>query len=331
MDRMNRTLLKNLLDKIPSIDYPSTSRIHPLRSFPPNTYVKREDELGFGISGIKIRKYRTLIPSLILSGCKEVLLSGGPFSNHLLSLSQLLIENGIRPILFLKGPKPKTIQGNFLFLKMLGSEIHWIEKKEWPRINSILSDYLANSPHAKIIPEGGSLFPSFLGALTLPLDILRNEEEHSLYFDSIFLDAGTGWSAAALLLSFALLEKQTHIHLLLVADDEAKFFIQLKNLHEQFEHWLGARCPMPTRFTCHRPTLAASFGSTNQTLFQTIVETAKLEGFFLDPIYSAKLFYEARSLINSHQTTLLIHSGGALTLSGFQEQIGNVLKSCVEI
>src|SRR5579883_147233 len=119
------------LDEEPHEDYPTHSRVHPLREFP-CVFVKRDDELGFGISGSKFRKYRCLIPQLREK--KEVIVLGGPSSNHVLSLTQLLIENGIQPILYLKGPPPVHTGGNFHYLQMLvpSSSIQWIPKADWP-------------------------------------------------------------------------------------------------------------------------------------------------------------------------------------------------------
>lgn len=305
--------------------YPCHSRIHPLHSFP-RGFVKRDDELGFSISGTKFRKYRTLIPFLRQQQCKQVIIIGGPFSNHVLGITQLLIENGIEPILFLKGVSSPRVKGNFAFLQMLvtGHSIHWIPKGQWHEVEILAARYAGNQQNVFVLPEGAPLFPAFLGALTLPLDIMRNENEENTVFEHIFFEVGTGLSAAALLLGLAFLEKPTHCHLLLVAETEEIFFHQLRALHVHFENWLGQKCPFPAHFTCHRSSIAPSFGSTNNTLFNFIKEIAHLEGLFLDPIYSGKLFYHAKKMLEKEPLSgniLLIHSGGAWTLSGFEEQL----------
>jgi 1-aminocyclopropane-1-carboxylate deaminase len=278
-------------------------------------FVKREDELGFGVSGYKFRKYRTLIPYIRSQGCKQVVLIGGAFSNHIFSLTQLLIENGIRPILLLKGTKPAKETGNFLFLQMLlpPSAFHWIPKEEWKNVHEKAKEY-----GTFVVPEGASIFQSLVGALTLPLDILRNEEELGLSFDHIFVDTGTGLSAAALLLGLAFLGKKTICHLIHLADTEEAFQQLLKSMHKEFENWMEKSCPFPSNFEAFTSILSPSFGSTNRALFDFIIQTAREEGFLLDPIYSAKLFYHAKKVEGN---VLLIHSGGVLTLSGFQPQL----------
>jgi len=312
--------LKAKLSEVPQFDYPVQSRIHPLNSFPKGFFVKRDDELGFGISGCKFRKYRTLLPHIIGQGYKRVVVIGGAYSNHVLAITQLLLENSLEPVLLLKGGKPTIAQGNFFFLEMLaGAHMHWIEKSRWEDIDSIAETYRDEKTY--ILPEGAPLFEGFLGALTLPLDILRNEKEQGIQFEHIFMEAGTGYSAAALLLAFALFERKTTIHLLHVAEDEAAFTGRLMRLHREFENWLQKKVPFPENCSALLAAISPSFGSTNASLFDSIRKTAACEGFFLDPIYSAKLFCAARAHAGISGPALLIHSGGALSLAGFQKQL----------
>jgi 1-aminocyclopropane-1-carboxylate deaminase len=310
------SFLENHLKKEPEENYPKNSRIHPLNTFP-NGFVKREDELGFGISGTKFRKYCRLIS--FLRSFHEVIIIGGPYSNHVLGITQLLIENGIQPVLFLKGMLPKAI-GNFFFLQMLvePSSIHWIPVKEWENVLEMAKKEAKETTF--ILPEGAPLFPCFLGALSLPLDILRNEKEEKISFDHIFIDVGTGYTAAALMLAFAFIEKKVTCHFLITAGTEVEFLVTCKKLHGEFQQWLGQNFHFPTSFICQKPELSPSFGSTNAQTFQFIKEMARKEGFFLDPIYSAKLFYNAYAHIDKISgNVLLIHSGGALSLAGFQK------------
>lgn len=115
--------------------YPSHSRIHPLKTFgdaQTPCFVKREDELGFGISGFKIRKYSSLIPHLQVHKIKEAILIGGPYSNNIVGLTQLMIENNIQPTLFLHGDSDTKKIGNFLLTSLIVSSdsIHWISRDE---------------------------------------------------------------------------------------------------------------------------------------------------------------------------------------------------------
>ena len=109
------------LQKIPQENYPVHSRLHSLKmgkEFGVQCYIKREDELGCLLSGSKIRKYRTLVAALKKRGCKKAGLIGSLYSNHVLGLSSLLLENEIEPTLFLLESKETPTVGNALFLQL---------------------------------------------------------------------------------------------------------------------------------------------------------------------------------------------------------------------
>ncbi len=336
-----------LLDKIGNMDkiqllqqkmqtlapYSLHSRVHALNSFNTslaNSYLKREDELGFGVSGSKIRKYASLVPYLLENSVKAVLVIGGAYSNNVLGISQLLIENSIKPILFLLGDATQPRQGNLLLTSILvaDEQIHWVARKNWPLIESIIAEYQqTHSACATIIPEGACMPEALLGALSLPLDILKNEQQLQQQFQHVFIDAGTGLTAIAVILAFAWLNKKIQIHVLLLADDESAFLNKLAQFQIIFEQLINENIDsnlMITLLKLYTPKQAKSFGAINANLFKFIKTIAREEGFFTDPIYSAKLLFEAKNIIQKENlvgNVLIIHSGGALTLMGFQARL----------
>ncbi len=252
------------------------SRIHPLRSMPSGCYVKREDELSFGVSGTKLRKYLSFLPELVKSCPDEAIVIGSVYSNHVVSIAQLLREKGIVPVLFLIGRQESALKGNLLYSALFaGSEnIRWIPKEESSRVERYVEEYIAQKKDKKIavIPKGANTAAALPGALTLALDILRNEEEHGLSFDHIFLDSGTGLTACALLLAFAFLGKDAFFHIVQIAGSKEEFHDVLAQRKGDFEGLLQLTVPMPSSFQLYTPSTAPSFGSVNAALFQTIRE-----------------------------------------------------------
>jgi len=298
-------------------------------------FLKRDDELSFSISGSKMRKYLSLLPYLKKENIQELFLIGGGYSNNILGLTQLLIENGIKPTLLLRKPADESLQGNRFFIELLvhKNTIHWIDRKKWPLVaetaDSLLRESVAKGIKAKVIPEGAFLFEAFLGALTLAVDIVDNEIEQQLHFDHLFVDAGTGLQAAALILGMSWLQHKATVHVLLLADQQSIFIEKLHQFHTCFCRHFGEDIPFPTNFCLNKPTNAASFGAVNAKVFDFIVTFARNEGVFLDPIYSAKLIFEGRKIIAEKAiqgNVLFIHSGGGLALSGFQNQILSFIK-----
>lgn len=326
-------ILERMVNSFPQTDFPLHSRVHPLNSFPPKCYVKREDELGFGISGSKIRKYRCLLPFLISNNIKEVILQGGANSNHVLSFSQLLIENKIKPILFLRGTPPEEAKGNYFYISLLvdSQSIHWISREEWQYREKVIENFIKNKEkeHLAILPEGATVYESFVGSLTLPLDILLNEIKIKKNFDHIFIDSGTGLTSSALILGMHWMEQPTLIHNILLAGNNTEYEERLNESLTYFEKLMERNISYPSNYCLYTPQNAKSYGSFNQKTLQEIHLLAREEGFLTDPIYSSKLFYESRKIIQEKKLTgniLLIHSGGAFSLPGFQPMIAPLIQ-----
>ncbi|MFZ0564626.1 MAG: hypothetical protein WAM28_00285 [Chlamydiales bacterium] len=258
--------LKEHIYRVPHFQYPVHSRVHPLCGFPPKCYVKRDDELGFGISGSKLRKYRTLLPYLKAQKIEEVIVVGGAFSNNVLGISQLLIENRMRPLLFLRGRDEK--KGNALFTRLLVPQenIQWFTADKWRHIEKLAQERALKQTHLGIrttwLPEGASCKQALPGALTLSLDICDNEKEMSLSFDHIFLEAGTAMTAAALILGLEWIEHPAHVHVLILAGSISEFNSQLIRCQKEMISFTGKKVELTNRFTLHQPETAKSFGST---------------------------------------------------------------------
>ncbi len=278
--------------------------------------------MGFGISGSKLRKYVSILPVLEKQK-KRVALVGSLYSNHILSFLQLLKQEGISYQLFLEKPKSKERKGNAFFLSLLieEKEVVWLEKapeilecqwiKGWEEI--LQEEFFW-------IPLGGCMKESLVGSLSLALDIIKNEKELGLIFDHIFVDAGTGMSAIALILGMSYLRKNVQVHVVLMAGKEIEFSLKLRSFQSDLEKLLKEPITLIS-YRCLFPFTAKSFGSHNASIFKMIKETAEKEGFFLDPLYTAKLLMTTKKVVKEESlrgNILWIHSGGALSLSGFQ-------------
>lgn len=267
------------------------SRVHPMNSLP--GWIKREDELSFGISGPKLRKLLPLIDALKKE--KGAIFFGSAYSNFILGAVQLLTENRIDYRLVLKKAHTSKIVGNLQYLlRMVPPE------KILSKDDPLPSDY-------RIIPEGGEVEECLKGAKTLAKSICQNEEELGFTFSKVVIDAGTGLSAIGLILGLSELKRDLPVHVFSMKISEKEFFEKLRSY----------KIGLPVYF--HELSHHKSFGAVNKTLLDFIDSFAKKEGIFLDPIYGAKLFYELTNVTQDllDLNSLVIHSGGALSLSGF--------------
>jgi 1-aminocyclopropane-1-carboxylate deaminase len=294
-----------------------TSRVHKLNGFPHDNhvqcYVKRDDELSCGISGTKLRKYSSIVTYLIAEQIAHLIIIAGPQSNNLLAALQIARELNLEVTAFLLKPKSSEIKGNFkLSLLFLNTQnIIWVERSDWSCVEETASIYLQKlTQPGFVLNEGASVPQAMIGAMSLAYDIYKNEAQLGFNFQHIFIDAGTGFSSAGLINGLCTIKHHAMVHVLLLADSELLFELKL-------QQWLGFT---PVNYCCFYPQTARSFGAVNQTIKNEIRRLALEEGILADPIYSAKLFHETRNYITEKKingTSLIIHSGGVLTMAGF--------------
>lgn len=280
--------------------------------------LKREDDLWLG--GNKLRKAAGLIPWLRQQACQTVALIGGAYSNHVVAMAQLLPQYGFGVHAFLRGePTLRPVGNQYLLQHLLPQDaVHWVPRAIWPSVATQVADW-AVAHGAVDIPEGGSLPAAAAGAATLATDIWANETLLPAPADHLWLDAGTGLTAAATLLTDALQRPERQYHVVLLAGDAHSFRAQLAQTAEWLEAVLGTPLPIPKRLHIHIPTLAPRFGQVTPTVRAFCQGYGRQTGILPDPIYTAKLLHtleEAMATGDYEGSHLAVHSGGQVALLG---------------
>lgn len=311
------------------------SRIQPLLSFSKENvkvFVKREDESGFGISGTKKRKYASLFPHILRENPDNVRIIGGENSNNVVGLLQMCNEYKIECLCYIKQQHANDLKGNSLLFHLLArpENIIYVSNENWEKVTEIAAqDAKESGKISFIIQEGASQEEAVAGASSLMLDIVQNEQENALHFDHIFIDSGTGVTAAALVSMNFLLERKTHIHIVHTAGNQTSFKIQLSMCQSFIENLFATKLTKSQTIFHYFPETAKSFGAVNSTILHFIQSFAQTEGILTDPVYTAKLFYSAQHIIEREKLTgniLLIHGGGGTGLMGFSEVFSRFLR-----
>lgn len=296
-------------------------RIHSLRTIQ-NTWVLREDESGFGMSGSKRRKMASIIPWLKEEGVKQLAIIGGANSNHVVTAIQACREWGIHSAAFLLAGREGPKKGNAFLTDLLLAEedIHWIQRSEWNEVEEKAQEW-ANRQIVKtvVLPEGGSCAAALPGAVTLPLT--WTDSSGACPYDHIWMDSGSGISAIATMLMCGKSGWDITLHVVMMAGDEAFFQGQIQQCQKWWEEVFGETAPTPCRYEVCVPPTAKSFGSVNATVWAEVNRIAREEGILADPIYTAKLFLAAREAIPKIQGKhLIVHGGGGTGLMGFESR-----------
>jgi len=327
---------RNLLDKHLWKELQLHTRIHPIILQEKKVFIKREDELSSGITGSKYRKYASLIPKILAEQYDEVVLIGGAKSNNIIAGMQLFKENNIDFSIYLLENHSKAFQGNDLIRNLLSknTKVNIITREDWHRVKALADDDALKAAtlgkRVLVIPEGGMLTEAIPGAMTLALDIMKNEEEHLIKFENIFIDSGTGVTAIGLILGMDYLGIiNRNIHITLIAGTEVEFLENLNTFREHLKLLFGTPCfSSRNNIYFHLPPIAKSFGSINDSILKKTIGIAQDYGILMDPIYSVKHFMSMEHAIVANKIgkeLLFIYNGGSIGLMGFSESLARLL------
>lgn len=312
-------------------DYLPHTRIHSIPfPMPGKWFLKREDETGMITPGGKLRKFASLIYYFRQKGYQTIFFEAGRNSNNALCMFSLCKEQGIPVKMVTKPGHPAaTLSGNAFLLTLLASPNEIIELSDQQSFRDFKLNYIPTSDDGQIlwVPEGIFMEEALPGSLTLEDSIIRNEQSHSLRFDQVWIDAGTGMSAIGLVLAQNFSKHPRLVNIVGMADDREVFDQKLWAMHQFLHQELGTSSPnSPIPWHYYRPSVAKSFGATNATIFNKIKSFAREYGLLLDPIYMSKLVLTIEKLPKSsfsEGTHLIIHSGGSQTIFGFNQHFNS--------
>ncbi len=310
---------------------PLHSRVHALRSLDRirpglRVWLKRDDELSFGASGSKARKYSSLIPALQARGVTDVAVVGQWASNNVLAAVQLLREAGFGLHVVLReedeGGLPLLVH-DLLRVLTRPEEVTRVAPACWDEtLAEVLSGFAArvraDGGIPEVIPEGGSHPEALVGAITLGIDLVRNESLLGHQFDHVFIEAGSGMSALALALCLALLDRSVTLHVLCTYIQPA----ELTQLVSRCLRAAGGDERPGVRLVCH-PSYSRLPPAEWHEIAQRIGRYMQTDGVLLDPEYSARLVLLAQKVITTSAcapgNALVVHTGGAIGLLKYLE------------
>lgn len=299
------------------------SRIHQLNGLRSangkKIFIKRDDELSSGIVGSKFRKYSSLI-KYILDEQKFIVFIGSANSNNILGLAQLLTENNINFGICIKEANSNTI-GNFSWLRQIVNEdkLLVLKKGVWQNRNTIIQQKFGTS--IEIIEEGAVHEAAIPSLLSLATEIEEFEVKNNLFFDTIFMDAGTGFTAAVTIACLSRTNTKRKYHICLIAGSEEEFKIQLDKAYNFLfqEHLIQVKNYADLQF--HFPISGKSYGSINATVKKYWKKIMQTEGIIMDPTYSVKHYMTVSNLLKSNfhlKNGLFIYSGGSFAAQNYQ-------------
>lgn len=316
-------LARRRLAGLPQIDLGlSVTPVHALHRLRdalgggPRLLMKRDDVLGFGFGGNKVRKLALVAARAVEEGADTLVTTGSAQSNHARVTAAVAARLGMQCVLVLSGVPPEHPTGNARLVELLGAEVHYVASRSErsPAMGAVVERLTDTGRHPFMIPLGASTPLGALGYALAVEELLTQVPAP----DVIVHSTSSGGTQAGLLAGCAIQGLPTEV-IGVSADDPANAIrAHIQGLLDPMASLVSVRAEpfgegpaieVDDRF------VGEGFGVPTAASTEAARMLARLEGVFLDPTYTAKamaalIAYVRDGRFRSDQTILFWHTGG---------------------
>jgi D-cysteine desulfhydrase len=305
-------------------------------------YIKRDDLTGTELSGNKVRKLEFVLADALAKGADIVLTCGGAQSNHARATAIGATKVGLRSRLILRTPDPShppAPEGNVLLDRLAGAEIVWITPEEYRRRREIFDrevTALKREGHTPyVIPEGASNALGTWGyiraAEELKKDIapLPGGKTQGV---TLLNATGSGGTTSGLILGARLHGLKARIVSINVCDDRDYFVKAIGDICEEAisTYKLGISFSRDRDIEIIDGYVGRGYALSQPEELHLLLELARLEGIFLDPVYTGKAFYGMIQELKKNPGTfgkriVFLHTGGIFDLFARTTELTSIL------
>ena len=309
------------------------------KNYKNDIYIKRDDLLGIGLGGNKVRKLEYILGDALSKNADIVITSGGVQSNHVRLTIAAANKVGLKAIAVLVGSEPKRYTGNTLLDKVLGAEIHFadINNKEGlstGELNRLLDEegerlvqeikakYEALGKIVYVIPGGGKMPPGIAGYINATSEIYAQLQEMRLNADYIVTGVGTASTIASLIIGEKLYNTGIKPIGILVTNTlgSAKAYAErvkteIDGYLKHFGWNLDITLDDIRLFDAYT---GEGYGLPSDDGLEAIKTLARSEGLIVDHIYTGKAFAGLLDLSKKEyfgdKNVIFLHAGGSPAL-----------------
>ncbi|NWK85301.1 D-cysteine desulfhydrase family protein [Staphylococcus sp. GSSP0090] len=277
-----------------------------------NIYIKRDDYTGSEISGNKVRKLEYTIQYVLDHGYDTVITTGAITSNHARATAALCAKYNVACHLVLRGDMAEY-EGNLFLDAMLGAHIHIIEPTS-SREDAMDKLYKTLEGQGKtpfLIPVGASDWIGTHGYVNAYNEIMKQQDEMKIHFDSINVAVGSGGTYAGLW--YGHMVNRTATQIIGYAVDQSanafknKVIAIIQNLDETIQSY--------DTININDAYIGLGYGKATDEELAFYIDIAQKEGIILDPTYTGKAFkglvHEIKSgAYDNQENILFVHTGG---------------------
>ena len=291
---------------------------------PEDLYIKRDDLIGLGAGGNKVRKLEWTVGEALADGADTLVTTGAAQSNHARLTAAAGARLGLRTVLVLAGQPGDSRSGNIALDGLFGAQIRWAgsvghEGLE-QRAAEVADQLRREGSHPAVIPFGGSSPIGVRGYAEAGRELLVQAPD----VNTVVVAVGSGGTMAGLL-SVLDASLVLGVHTGAIADP-AKTVASLAGQ--------AGTIVEPSRLRIALDQVGGGYATLTDEVAAGLDLAARTEGIVLDPIYTgramAALISAARAgEIRPGTKTIFVHTGGLPGLFGHADAVAHATAGAV--
>ena len=291
-------------------------------------FIKRDDVTPVALGGNKLRKLEFLVADALRQGADVLVTAGAIQSNHVRQTAAVAARLGLKCVALLENSPGSHSEnylsnGNRLLLELMNTEVIAVEALNNPdaQLEEQATRLEAQGFRPYIVPVGGSNALGSLGYVECAQEI-AHQSEGVVDFAAIVVASGSAGTHAGLAVGLEQLLPETELVGVTVSRRAADQLPKVESLRQQVAQSLALTSQAPV--TLWDDYFAPRYGVPNEEGMEAVKLLARLEGIFLDPVYTGKAMAGlidgiAQNRFRRQGPIVFVHTGGAPALFAYHQ------------
>ncbi len=298
----------------------------------PQVWMKRDDLTGMGLGGNKVRKLEFLVGDALAKGADHLVTQGAVQSNHVRQTAAVAAKLGLACTAVLEhrietNDSAYLNSGNVLLDRLMGTHIEYRPggTDMQAAIEEVGARLTTQGAKPYLIPGGGSNAVGALGYAAVALELLSQVSEMGLQVNRLVHATGSAGTQAGLVAGLHAMSSPIRVLGIGVRAPKDRQEANVLRLAQATAAHMGVDRPVPAAAVeANCDYVGGGYGIPTPGMIEAVRMLARLEGIFLDPVYSGKgmaglMDLIRRGVFTKGQTVVFLHTGGSTGLFGYAD------------
>ncbi|MGD8105716.1 D-cysteine desulfhydrase [Pantoea sp. FN0302] len=289
-------------------------------------FIKRDDITPLALGGNKLRKLEFLAADALREGADVLITAGAIQSNHVRQTAAVAAKLGLKCFALLENPIQTQAEnylsnGNRLLLDLMDCEVELVDTLHAPaqQLEELRIRLEAQGFRPYVVPVGGSNALGALGYVECAQEIAHQSED-VVDFAAVVVASGSAGTHAGLALGLEHLLPETELVGVTVSRKVVDQLPLVTGLQQQVASLLETHSS--AAITLWDDYFGPRYGMPSEEGMEAVKLLARLEGIFLDPVYTGKAMAGLIDGISQQRfqregPLLFVHTGGAPALFAY--------------